>query len=91
MSTQLDRIEASLQAHMERSQIFRETTNTRLDTMQAELTRNTEVTEEVRSAATAAKWFKRAVVWIGGLGAGAVGIWQAWGLFAGRGGIGPTP
>lgn len=89
---QLDRVESLLREHMGRSSEFRETTTIRLDKMQGELTRNTEVTEQVREAAAAAKWVRRIVVWVGAIAAGGVAIWQAVVMFAGRGGgIGPTP
>jgi hypothetical protein len=90
MSTQLDRVEDLLREHVERSQMFRVTTEKRLDNMQEELTRNTEVTTQVRDAARTFSWLRKAVIWIGGLAAGAVGIWQAWAAWGGKG-IGPTP
>jgi hypothetical protein len=91
MSTQLERIEGLLREHVERSTMFRESTNKRLDAMSAELAQNTEVTTQVRDAARVVTWLRKAVIWLGALGAGAVGIWQAWGAFAGDGRIGPTP
>lgn len=87
---QLDRVESLLREHVDRSTQFRESTTLRLDKMQGELSRNTEVTEQVREAAAAAKWVRRIVVWVGAIAAGAVGIWQAVVAFGGRG-IGPTP
>lgn len=91
MSDQLDRVEGLLREHVERSTMFRATTETRLDAMQTELTRNTEVTTQVRDAARTFSWLRKAVIWIGTLSAGAVGIWQAWVAFGSKGGIGPTP
>lgn len=50
-----------------------------VEVMQAELTRNTEVTTQVRDAAGAFAFGRKAVIWVGTFAAGAYGIWQ---LFA---------
>lgn len=90
MSTQLDRVEDLLRDHVERSQMFRATTEERLDKMSSELAQNTAVTTQVRDAARVATWIRKAVIWVGGLGGGLFGIYQLWSLFKG-GGIGPAP
>lgn len=73
IAEQLDRIEDLLHQHIDASAAWRQKTD-------AELARNTEVTEEIRTASTALGWIKRVIVWIGGLAvglAGIIGLWQA--------------
>lgn len=71
--------------HIAASSAWRVSTERRLDDMQTELEANTEVTSQVREAARAASWLKRAVVWVGGLGAGVYGVWQLLAVLRGSG------
>ena len=79
---QLDRIESVLHQHVERSQLRSEKIEKRIDAMTVELAANTEVTTQVRDASRALEWIRKAIIWIGGIGAGVFGIWQAWSIFA---------
>lgn len=81
----LDELHRCLDRHVQESTHWRESTDKRLDVMQGELTRNTEITESARGAYKALKF-------LGGLAAAIAPIAVAWQVFrGGGGGIGPTP
>ena len=78
---QLDRIEQLIHDHMHDSAVWRVKT-------EAELHRNTQATEAIRKdtedavqATAAVMGLRRLIIWIGGLAAGIVGIWQLWSIF----------
>jgi uncharacterized membrane protein YdfJ with MMPL/SSD domain len=54
---------------------------------------NTAITEDIARLKTTGRTIRSIVVWLGGLGAGIVGLWQLVGLFRGPpgGGVGPAP
>jgi hypothetical protein len=81
---ELDEIKDMLRGHVGDSLVWRQR-------VESELNRNTEVTEEIRSASNALGWLKRAVIWVGSLAVGITGIVGLWQLLSGGGGIGPTP
>lgn len=58
--------------------------------MRSELTKNTEVTTEVRDAATAAKWVRRLILWVAPVVVALVTLWATFRGSSG-GGVGPAP
>lgn len=54
---------------------------------------NTAITEDIAKLKTTGRTLRSIIVWLGGLGAGIVGLWQLVGLFRGPpgGGVGPVP
>ena len=68
---QLDRIEQLIHDHMHDSLVWR----TRVE---ADIVRNTEITEQVRNLATTGRTLRKIVVWVGSIAAGLVGLWQLW-------------
>ena len=82
LAEQLDRIETLIRDHIHDSMVWR----TRTD---AKIAENTEITEHVQAIATTGKTLRSALIWIGGLAGGLVGIWQLWQIMSP--GIGPTP
>ncbi len=71
LAEQLDRIEDMLSGHIQDSMVWRQKT-------EAELSKNTEVTEQVQAIATTGRTIRSAVIWLGGLAGGAVGLYQLW-------------
>lgn len=52
---------------------------------------NTAITEDIAKLKTTGRTLKSIIVWLGGLGAGIVGLWQLVGLFRGPPGGGAAP
>ena len=74
LAEQLDRIETLLRDHIHDSTVWRQRTDMRI-------AENTEITEQVQAIATTGKTLRSAVIWLGGLAGGAVGLWQLWQVF----------
>ncbi len=74
LADQLNTIEELLRDHIADSREWRMRTDT-------ELARNTEVTTQVKDIATAGKVLRSALIWLGGLAGGLVGLWQLWQMF----------
>jgi hypothetical protein len=74
IKAQLDEIEGLLRDHIGDSRTWRLRT-------EMELAKNTEVTEQVKDIATAGKVLRSALIWLGGLAGGVVGLWQLWQVF----------
>ena len=74
LDDKLDTIEQLMRDHIKDSMVWR--TRVELD-----LARNTEVTEQVRDLATTGRTLRKAVIWLGSLAAGVVGLWQLWQVF----------
>lgn len=65
----------------------------RLASIEKKVDDNTAITEDIARLKTTGRTLKSIIVWLGGLGAGIVGLWQLVGLFRGPpgGGVGPAP
>ena len=83
---QLARIEQTLTRHVDESNAWRAKAA-------EEITKNTEITEMVRSGVEAGKITTAAIKWVSGLAVAVASIWWAVKEFMGAngGGIGPTP
>ena len=71
LAKQLERLEATLRMHIADSADWRRATDRRIE-------ENTSITSRIRDIATTGKTIRNLVIWLGGLAAGAVGVWQLW-------------
>lgn len=63
----------------------------RASKLEAKVDTNTAITEDIAKLKTTGKTIRNVIVWLGGLGAGIVGIWQLVTTIKGGGGVGPAP
>ncbi len=73
----LDDLHRCLDEHIRESTQWRQATAARLDVMQAELTKNTEITDQVRATAVTARIVRKGMGWLSAMVVSVASIWWA--------------